>query len=219
MFHARVIAAVAASLLLATALPATAQTTEPPASCGPTAPPLDEGEVYVEHTLFLHATAPAGDVAELGALVLANPPTGRPFMDTEEPTSQVSAVNAMAIPNPEFNQNALGAYWVYDLPAPQRVVCAATEFFAAGMDAAIIQLWVDQPFATQGTVTAQSTAAAVEGDGVMTLAGQFPSMDVLALGEMVFQVLPDGDADAGDVLYDSTLHPASFTYVTIERAG
>lgn len=205
----------ALTILSVVAAPASATgTTTAPAACGKKPPVLAEDEVFVEHKLYLHSATPVAETQQVPRVALANPATGLPTMDANAPTSPVSHVDVIANPNPAFNRNVLAAYWTYAVPAPQRIVCGEATFFGTGMDSATIQLFVDQPYGvTNVTLTSSGTAATADEGEIRKFAGALSRLDVVAQSDLTFQVVNL----SGAVLFDSTVHPSSFTYYTIEK--
>ena len=205
---------VALTVLPLAAAPASATgTTTPPAACGKRPPVLAENEVFVEHKLYLHSATPVAETQQVPRMALGNPPTGLPTMDANAPTSPVSHVDLIANPNDAFNRNGLAAYWTYNVPAAQRIVCGEATFFGAGMDTATIQLFVDQPYGTTNVTLTSSGTASPAGEGdIREFSGALAKLDVVAESDLTFQIVNL----SGAVLFDSTAHPSSFTYYTIE---
>ncbi len=209
----RVAAVLSAAALAFGALPATAEG-ELPAACNGQAPVLAEGETLVEHKMFLHGTSQAGDLDGTEDLLDSTPK--RTFMNATAPTSPVSKVDNNMGPNGNaaFNGNPLLSYWALELEAPTRIVCAAATIHSTDNGNPTLHLFVDQPYAT--AVAASTGTTTGTGTGVRTHTGTFKPFDVPAEQGLTFQV--SASRQGVQMLYDSTTHPASFTYVTVAPA-
>lgn len=185
-----------------------------PAACGGKAPVLAEGETLQEHTLFLHGTSQLGDEDGVNDLLASRP--SATYMDDTAPTSPVSKVdnNMATLGNDKFNGNPLLSYWALELAAPTRIVCASAKVFTTDNGNPTLQLFFDQGYATAEVGATAATAAT--GTGVRTATGAFKSLDVTVAVDLTLQVL--ASRPASQMLYDSTTHPASFSYVTVVPA-
>jgi hypothetical protein len=214
MKTSRLLAALSLTALALGAVPAAAEGEPLPAACGGKAPALAEGETLVEHTMFLHGTNQVGDYDGAEDL-LGSRPQGT-FMNDTAPTSPVSKVdnNMGSGGNAAFNGNPLLSYWALELDAPARIVCAAATLHSTDNGNPSLQLFVDQPYATAQVAATGTTTGT--GAGVRTHNGTFKPFDVEAELDLTFQVI--GSRSGVQMLYDSTTHPSTFTYVTVEAA-
>ncbi len=185
-----------------------------PAVCGGKVPATTEDEMLVERTLYFHGTNRLGDVQGGGNVA------GTPFlMDPEAPATaetKYKSSKPVVFGNDNFGRNAVNGYWLRDLDASQRVVCAGSSFSAlASSDTISIILFFDKPYADTTTTPAVSrvNATAPAGNGFRTYTGIF-NVDRVAETDISIQFAP---AAPGAILaYDSTEAPSSFTYVTVE---
>ncbi len=214
MKTSRLLAALSVTALAMGVVPAAAEGETLPAACGGNAPVLAEGETLVEHKLFLHGTSQVGD--QDGAEDLLDRAPQRTFMNATAPTSPVSKVDNNMGPNGNaaFNGNPLLSYWALELDAPTRIVCAAATLHSTDNGNPTLHLFVDQAYGT--AVAAATGTTSGTGTGVRTHTGTFKPFDVPAELALTFQVV--GSRQGVQMLYDSTPHPASFTYVTVAPA-
>ena len=196
------------------AVPVLAEGEALPAACGGVAPTLAEGETLQEHTLYLHGKSPVGEQDGVDDL-LASRPSGT-YMDATAPTSPASKVdnNMATAGNDEFNGNPLLSYWAATFDQPTRIVCASGTVFTTDNGNPTFQLFFDQPYST--AAIGASTTSAGTGTGVRTATGAFTPFDVLVDYDLTFQVI--ASRPAAQMLYDSTTHPSSFSYVTVVPA-
>ena len=210
----RLFAALSACALAIAGAPAFAEDQPLPAACGGTAPLIAEDEMLVEHTLYLHGTSQLGDHDAAEDLLAGSP--RMTYMDATAPTGPASKVdtNLASAGNDQFNGNPMLSYWATQLDAPVRIVCASATVFTTDGGNPTLQLFFDQPYAaaTPGaTVTATGT-----GTGVREVTGVFKPFDVINEYDLTLQVI--ASRPGMHMLYDSTTHPSSFTYVTVEQA-
>ena len=210
----RLIAVLSAAALAMGAVPVLAEGETLPAACGGVAPVLAEGETLQEHTLYLHGKSPIGEQDGVDDLV-ASRPSGT-YMDATAPTGPVSKVdnNMATAGNDKFNGNPLLSYWAATFEEPTRVVCASGSVFTTDNGNATFQLFFDQPYST--AAVGASTPSTGTGTGVRLATAAFKPFDVLIDYDLTFQVI--ASRPASQMLYDSTTHPSSFTYVTVVPA-
>jgi hypothetical protein len=196
------------------AVPVLAEGETLPAACGGVAPTLAEGEALQEHTVYLHGKNPVGEQDGVDDL-LASRPSGT-YMDATAPTEPVSKVdnNMATAGNDEFNGNPLLSYWAMELEEPARIVCASGSVFTTDNGNPTFQLFFDQPYST-ATIGA-TTSSTGTGAGIRTATGAFKPFDVPVDFDVTFQVI--ASRPGAQMLYDSTTHPSSFSYVTVVPA-
>lgn len=180
-------------------------------------PQITDQEMLVEHTLYFHGTNRSGDIQGGGNF------SGTPFlMDATAPTGTETKYKSSKpgiFGNDTFGRNAVNGYWLRELDASERIVCAGTKFHAlAAADSINVLLYFDKPYADT-TIAAVSTvaASAPAGNGVRLFNGTFSVGNKLGkVAETDFSVQFAPAAPGAVLAYDSTEAPASFTYVTIE---
>jgi len=211
MNNARVFGVLSALMVVLAAVPAAA--VQPlPDVCGNRPVPLAEGEYLVEHTLFLRGLYDVGNVDQVEAFSRLSVSRSKP-MTAEEPTGSRSPRRRRATgTNPDFHGNPAMAYWSATLDDEPRIVCAGATFYGAAQGNLSARLFFDQGF---GSTEVASSAQAVRhsGDTVTKWTAVFRNLDHHAW-DLTLQITP---STAGTVLYDSTDHPSSFTFVTVER--
>ncbi|MDQ3991388.1 MAG: hypothetical protein M3245_03645, partial [Actinomycetota bacterium] len=153
----------ATALLSLVVLPAPhlgARSTEPiptpgPGVCGGRVIMLEDGETLEERTLYFRGNTRVGNADGHNEALTGTPGL---TLSAEAPTSSDDKVYVArptgVVGNPTSNRNPYQGYWWRQQPAPERIVCAGARVFAATVTGQLtVQLWIDQPRGTAGTVT------------------------------------------------------------------
>ncbi|MGH2710851.1 MAG: hypothetical protein ACRDH9_06580, partial [Actinomycetota bacterium] len=174
-------------------------------------------EILVEHTLYFHGTNRSGDIQGGGNV------SGTPFlMDATAPTGTETKYKTSKpgiFGNDTFGRNAVNGYWLRELEAPERIVCAGSKFYAAAAaDSINIILFFDKPYSdTAIAAVSNVSASAPAGNGVRLFSGNFSvGTKTGKVAETDFSIQFAPGAPGAVLAYDSTEAPSSFTYVTIE---